>query len=122
MPERGAQMTIVFEAPAIPLQIDEDGVIRVGSTRVTLTTLVHAFEQGHTPEEIVTDFPALQLPDVYAVITYYLNNREMVKSYLAEQDREGDRIRTLVEARTDFREFRMRLLARAEANRTTVAK
>ena len=115
-------MTMVFEAQAIPLRVDEDDVIRVGSTRVTLTTLVHAFNQGLTPEEIVTDFPALLLADVYAVITYYLNNREAVENYLSEQDREADRIRTVVEAKIESYEFRKRLLARAEVQQTLTAK
>lgn len=107
-------MTIMFEAQTVPLQVDDDGVIRVGGTRVTLTTVVHAFDQGHTPEEIVADFPALQLPDVYAVITYYLNNRTVVRDYLAEQEAAAKLIRSEVESKSDWQEFRQRLLARAD--------
>ena len=106
-------MAMVFEAQIVPLSVSDDGVIRVGRTRVTLSTVVHAFDHGHTPEEIVTDFPALQLPDVYAVITYYLNNREFVEGYLLEEDREAEQLRRTIESRTDSRDFRERILARA---------
>jgi uncharacterized protein (DUF433 family) len=107
-------MTMMFEAQVVPLQVDNDGVIRIGRTRVTLSTIIHAFDYGHTPEEIVVDFPALQLADVYAVITYYLNNRTVVESYLAEQEQMATETRQTIEARSDSREFRQRLLARAE--------
>lgn len=112
-------MTMMFEAQVVPLQVDDDNVIRVGGTRVTLSTIVHAFDQGHTPEEIVVDFPALQLVDVYAVITYYLNNRAAVEIYLADQEQLAAQARDAIEARSDSREFRQRLLARAEHLRAT---
>jgi len=36
----------------IPIAKDADGVIRVSGTRVTLDSLVEAFQQSATPEEI----------------------------------------------------------------------
>lgn len=114
-------MTILFEAQEVPLQVDGDDVIRVGNTRVTLSTVVHAFDAGDTPEEIVTDYPALRLADVYATITYYLNNRESVERYLIEQERQSDYIRQEIEVNTDSREFRARLLARSR-NAGTIAQ
>ena len=52
----------------MPLQTDADGVIRVGGTRVTLETVVEAFQQGATAEEIVQQYPSLALAEVYAVL------------------------------------------------------
>jgi len=52
-------LTIVAEPP--PLFTDADGVIRVGNTRVTLDTVVSAFEEGATAEEIVYQYPTLNL-------------------------------------------------------------
>ena len=106
-------MTMLFEAQAVPLRVDEDDIIRVGNTRATLSTVVHAFDAGDTPEEIVTDYPALRLADVYATITYYLNNREPLERYLREQERQSEEIRQKIEANTDSRQFRDRLLARS---------
>ena len=54
-----------IEAQSPPLQADRNGVMRVGGTRVTLDTLVRAFDEGHTAEEFVSHFPALRLADVY---------------------------------------------------------
>ena len=40
---------------------DEDGLIRLGRTRVTLASVVYAFDAGATPEEIVQKYPTLDL-------------------------------------------------------------
>jgi uncharacterized protein (DUF433 family) len=68
-------MSLIVDVQTVPLKADPNGVMRVGDTRVTLDTVVHAFEEGHTAEEIVSHYPALRLADVYAVIAYYLNNQ-----------------------------------------------
>jgi len=57
----------------IPVSKDVQGVYRVGNSRVTLDLVVRAFSRGATPEEIVQDYPSLQLADIYQVIGYYLN-------------------------------------------------
>ncbi|HEV8486180.1 MAG TPA: DUF433 domain-containing protein [Blastocatellia bacterium] len=61
-----------------PLRKDADGVIRVGGTRVSLDSVVVAFHDGSTPEEIVQQYPTLGLADTYAAVAYYLNHREEV--------------------------------------------
>lgn len=38
-------MSVVIEAPPMPLKTDEHGVMRVGKTRVPLDTVVYAFNQ-----------------------------------------------------------------------------
>ncbi|MEZ4767611.1 MAG: DUF433 domain-containing protein [Caldilineales bacterium] len=101
-----------FIAEPIPLAIDKDGTIRVGGTRVTLDTLVAAFRQGATAEEIVLQYPTLQLADVYAVISYYLRETAEVETYLQQQAAESLEIRKQVEARFDPAGIRDRLLAR----------
>jgi len=65
---------------------DEHGVLRVGDTRVMLDSVVAAFHQGHSPETITQQYPALSLEQVYGAITYYLANRPDVDSYLSRQD------------------------------------
>ena len=107
-------MAMLFEAQAVPLRTDEDGVIRVGNSRVTLSTIVHAFDAGYTAEEIVTDFPMLQLADVYGVIAYLLNNRDSIAIYLAEEQRAAEDIRQEIERRSESIQVRERLLARAQ--------
>lgn len=58
-------------------QIDGGGY-RVGGTRVSLSSVVHQFRQGATPEAIVEAFPALDLEQVYGAITFYLAHREEI--------------------------------------------
>ncbi len=48
----------------IPIRADADGVIRVGGTRITLDTLVAAFDAGATAEEMVQQYPPVSLADV----------------------------------------------------------
>lgn len=66
---------------------DEDGVRRVGNSRVMLDSIVAAFQQGFCAETIAQQYPALLLEEVYGAITYYLANREIVDQYLQQQDR-----------------------------------
>lgn len=105
-------MTLQVQAELAPLIADQDGVIRVGGTRVTLATVVTAFHQGTTAETIVQQYPSLTLADVYAVIGYYLRHQTEVDAYLAEQQQEADLIRQQNEARFNPHGIRTRLLAR----------
>ena len=50
-----------------PLVTGDDGVIRVVGTRVTLDTIVAAFDAGATPEEIIQQYPSVDLATAYAV-------------------------------------------------------
>ena len=108
-------MTLEVLAEPVPLQTDADGVVRVGSTRVPLATIVVAFHQGATAEAIVQQYPSLMLADVYAVISYYLRHRQDVDRYLAEQQQEADTTRQLNETQFDPTGIRSRLLARRSA-------
>lgn len=96
----------------IPISRSEDGVIRVGATRVTLDTLVGAFKSGATPEEIVFQYPVLELADVYAVISYYLNNREYIESYLQNAHNISETLHTSIAHQFPASDIRQRLLAR----------
>ena len=45
----------------VPVATDVDGVTRVGETRVTLDTVIGAFLDGAAAEEIVFQYPSLDL-------------------------------------------------------------
>jgi uncharacterized protein (DUF433 family) len=68
------------------VRVDEHGVMCVGETRIMLDSLVAGFEQGHSPETIQQQFPALSLEEVYGAITFYLSHRDEVQAYLKRQD------------------------------------
>ncbi len=105
-------MSISINTELVPLLTDKDGVVRVGGTRVTLDTVVAAFNDGATAEEIVQQYPSLQLADVYAVISHYLRNRSEVEKYLRKRQKQAEEIRKQNEARFDPSGIRERLLAR----------
>ena len=89
-----------FSEP-VPITKDDSGMIRINGTRVTLQTLVYAFRQGDSPEQIVESYPVLRLADVYMVIAYYLNRRDEVDAYVREQEKLADAIRQENELRLD---------------------
>lgn len=96
-----------------PLRLAEEGkVVRVGNTRVPLDTVVYHYENGASPEEIVHNFPTLDLADVHAVIAYYLNHKAEVQGYLDERERLAVEIRREIEQRFPQDGLRERLLAR----------
>ena len=105
-------MVLVVNADPVPLRTDGDGVVRVGSTRVPLDTVVIVFDLGASPEEIVQQFPALDLADVYAVIGYYLHHQDEIAEYLRERQQQAQLVREATEARYDATGIRDRLLAR----------
>lgn len=105
-------MTLPLMADPLPLHTDPHGVIRVGGTRVTLDTVVYAFNEGATAEEILERYPSLQLADIHSVISYYLHHRDEVDRYLRKREQEAEEIRSKVEARFDPQGVRERLLAR----------
>jgi uncharacterized protein (DUF433 family) len=96
----------------IPLHVDADDVIRVSGTRVMLDTLVAAFSEGATAEEITQQYPALNLADVYSVIGYYLRHPAEVQSYLRQRQERAGTVRQQNESRFDPAGVRERLLLR----------
>jgi uncharacterized protein (DUF433 family) len=105
-------MALLIETQPIPLTIDADGVVRVGNTRVTLDTVIAAFLEGATAEEIAHQYPTLNLPDIYSIISYYLKNRYEVDKYLEARKKQGKAIREQSEAKYDPSGVRERLLKR----------
>jgi uncharacterized protein (DUF433 family) len=106
---------MVIATETIPLETDAHGVIRVSNTRVTLDTIVIAFKDGATAEEIAQQYPTIPLADVYYVIGYYLHRRDEVESYLKERKREAAELQGQMEARFNPVGIRERLLARQKS-------
>jgi uncharacterized protein (DUF433 family) len=107
-------MEMVFETQTVPVNIDPQGVIRVQGTRVRLDTVIYAFNEGYTAEEIVSQYPVLRLADVYAVVAYYLNHRDSLDEYLRQRVDTAAKIRAEIEQKPEYQHFRERLLARRQ--------
>lgn len=105
-------MSLDVAVPVVPLRSDQHGVMRVGKTRVRLDTVITAWKQGATPEQISEDFDVLDLADIYAVISYYLNHQTEVEQYLEQNQRAGEQLRAENDRRFPQSGLRERLLAR----------
>lgn len=96
----------------VPLRKDEVGGLKIGKTRIPLERVIYAYNQGQTPEQIVHDFPTLDLADVYIVISYYLHNRSTVDAYIERREREAEAKRHEIESRFPAQALRERARAK----------
>ena len=67
--------------------IQDESDIRLPGTRVGIETVLLDFLDGFSPEEIAVRYHSLTLEQVYATITYYLQDRAKVDAYLDEHRR-----------------------------------
>lgn len=88
--------------------------MRIGSTRVSLDSVILAFKQGYSPEEIALDFDSVTLGEVYSAINYYLQHKSEVDKYLAERAAQAEELRLEVEARFDPQSIRESLLSKTK--------
>lgn len=108
---------IMITTEIVPLETDADGIIRVGKTRVTLNTIIGAFSDGATAEEIVQQYPSILLADVYSVIGYYLRRRAEVDAYLGQRRQQAMDIQKQNESGFDPSGIRARLVARRASSK-----
>jgi uncharacterized protein (DUF433 family) len=108
-------MSALIHTDAPPLRADGSGALRVGESRVLLELVIRAFQDGATPEAILSRYPSTTLADIYAVIAYYLRHRDDVESYLAERERVAELVRGRSEGGADLGELRERIQRRRTA-------
>ncbi len=87
---------------------DQHGVIRVGESRVMLDGIIVAWEEGHSPESIRAQYPALTLEEVYGAITWSLSHPDELADYMKRQDAAWELGRARSESRTDALRDRLR--------------
>ena len=98
--------TLAFEPLTVPLYRDEDGVIRVGDTRIVLEAILCAHAAGDNAQAIADNFPPLASADIYLILAYYDRHKEALDDYLRERREEADRLRKEIEtAQGDDAEF-----------------
>jgi uncharacterized protein (DUF433 family) len=71
-----------------------DGGYWVAGTRVSLDSIVYAFQRGASPESIQRSFPLLSLEQIYGAITFYLGHQHEVNSSLRQGEADFDDLRT----------------------------
>jgi len=105
-------MKLSIEPETAPLTTGQDGVVRIGKSRVTLDTIVYAFNEGANAEQILERYPTLKLADIYSVIGYYLRHRTEVDTYLKDREAFRAEVRRENESRFPTTGLREKLLAR----------
>lgn len=72
------------EIPVVPKEYVEEreGGYYVAGSRVSLASMIFAFREGASPENIRQDFPSLSLAQVYGAIAFYLTHPEETEAYL----------------------------------------
>lgn len=75
------------------VRADDHGALRVGKTGVSLDSVVCAYLQGHSPETIQDQYPALSPEEVHGAIAFYLANRKEVHEYLDRQEKLWEELR-----------------------------
>ena len=115
-------MTPDLEREAPPLRVDETGAIRVGQSRVLLELVIRAFQDGASPESIVSSYSTLSLSDVYLTIGYYLRHKKAIEAYLEGRDRLAESVRQkLADFQPDISLIRSRLLAIENGGRRAIS-
>lgn len=112
-----AQNLSLVSSDAAPLKMDATGAVRVGGTRVTLDTIICAFELGFSADEIAEQYPTVPLCDIHSTIGYYLRRKNEVDEYLAERAALAAKLKTEIEREFPTDGIRRRLLER-RAKRT----
>jgi uncharacterized protein (DUF433 family) len=64
----------------------EPNHIRIKGHRIGIESILSKYLDGQTAEEIAQQYDTLRPIDIYATITYYLQNREAVDAYLARTE------------------------------------
>ncbi len=108
-------MNLVSASYPHPLREDAHGVVRVGPTRVTLSSVVALFEQGASAEEIALRYDTVPLGDIYATLSFYIAHRDVVRAYIEGEQQASQRAREAAERRSPFVDLRRRLAARKSA-------
>ncbi|MGE0129921.1 MAG: DUF433 domain-containing protein [Blastocatellales bacterium] len=76
-----------------------DDAYWVADTRISLDSVVVAFQSGLSPETIASEcFPSLTLEQVYGVIAYYLGHKAEIDKYLEDAEADFERLRKSLRA------------------------
>jgi uncharacterized protein (DUF433 family) len=68
-----------------------NGGYYIAGTRISLDSVVYAFNRGESPEQILEGYPLLEsLARVYGAIAFYLDHKADIDKFLEESAHEFD--------------------------------
>lgn len=70
-----------------------NGGYYIAGKRVSLDSIVYAFQRGASPESITRSFPVVTLEEVYGALTFYLAHKDAVDEYLKREEAEFEKMR-----------------------------
>jgi len=105
-----------------PLIQEDNGTVRFVGSRITLDTILGAYQRGDTLAEIQEGFPTLSMRQIVGAIAYYLEHEAQVEAYLAWRNAEAESLRREIENRQDTVGFRERLRERIIERQSQLAK
>ena len=73
---------------------NEQGTLRVAGTRVSLASVIHAYWNGDSPEEIAQNFPSLSLEKIHGALAHYLAHRAEIDDELTELAAQWTKLRS----------------------------
>ena len=67
----------------------DGGYYIIGNNRISLDSVVYAFNRGESPEQILEAFPLLDsVAKIYGAIAFYLDHKPVIDKYLEDTTRE----------------------------------
>jgi uncharacterized protein (DUF433 family) len=82
----------------VPLEVWEDGSIRVKGTRLLVDMIINAYKRGEIAEEIADSFSAATAAEVHLIIAYYLTHKADMEMYLDGRKDDAERIWQKIES------------------------
>ena len=107
-------MSTILNTHEKTVRKDKAGIRRVGDSRVSLDSVIFAFNEGATAEEIVLRFPTINLKQAYSAISFYLQNTAKVEAYLAGRAEKRAALQIGLEEKFSPKGIRQRLLSRGK--------
>ncbi len=87
---------------------EPDGWIHFTGHRVGLENVVFLYDQGYSPEMLLSEYPTLPLAEIHKAIAFYLENRSDVDQYVGICNRELEQHRAAVSSTPSLEELRRR--------------
>src|SRR5207244_11585393 len=99
---------------------NRNGGYFVSGTRVSLDSIVYAFQRGASSETIRASFPTLTLEQVYGAIAFYLSKQAEIDEYLRKSEEADEAARQANEEQLgkEKRELCERLMRAKDEGRT----
>ena len=94
------------------LTTDAFGYVQVSGSRIGLEILIRGYDHGDSPEMLALEYPSVSLANIHKVIAFYLDHRDDVDRYIAEDEAVMETRRAAASRGPSVEELRQRLAER----------